>query len=75
MSHFVGDREYFPATVALAKERQLATGVRLLWGTANLFSDPRYMNGAATNPGFRVVTHAAAQVKKWGQVQNTAFSR
>jgi xylose isomerase len=49
--------------VALAKERQLATGVRLLWGTANLFSDPRYMNGAATNPDFRVVTHAAAQVK------------
>ena len=49
--------------VALAKERQLATGVRLLWGTANLFSHPRYMNGAATNPDFRVVTHAAAQVK------------
>ena len=49
--------------VALAKERQGATGIRLLWGTANLFSDPRYMNGAATNPDFRVVTHAAAQVK------------
>ena len=49
--------------VALAKERQLATGVHLLWGTANLFSDPRYMNGAATNPDFRVVAHAAAQVK------------
>ncbi len=51
------------ALVALAKERQRATGVRLLWGTANLFSDPRYMNGAATNPDFRVVTHAGAQVK------------
>ena len=51
------------ALVALAKERQAATGVKLLWGTANLFSDPRYMNGAATNPDFRVVTHAAAQVK------------
>jgi len=49
--------------VTLAKERQQATGVRLLWGTANLFSDPLYMNGAATNPDFRVVTHAAAQVK------------
>ncbi len=49
--------------MALAKERQQATGVKLLWGTANLFSDPRYMNGAATNPDFRVVTHAAAQVK------------
>ena len=51
------------ALVALAKERQQATGVRLLWGTANLFSHPRYMNGAATNPDFRVVTYAAAQVK------------
>lgn len=49
--------------VELAKERQKATGVQLLWGTANLFSHPRYMNGAATNPDFRVVTHAAAQVK------------
>ena len=49
--------------MALAKERQQATGVKLLWGTANLFSDPRYMNGAATNPDFRVFTHAAAQVK------------
>lgn len=49
--------------VGLAKERQQATGVRLLWGTANLFSDPRYMNGAATNPNFDVLTHAAAQVK------------
>jgi xylose isomerase len=49
--------------VALAKERQAATGVRLLWGTANLFSDPRYMNGAATSPDFRVLAHAAAQVK------------
>jgi xylose isomerase len=51
------------ALVALAKERQKATGIELLWGTANLFSHPRYMNGAATNPDFRVLTHAAAQVK------------
>jgi xylose isomerase len=51
------------ALVALAQERQKATGVKLLWGTANLFNHPRYMNGAATNPDFRVVTHAAAQVK------------
>ena len=49
--------------VALAKERQQASGVRLLWGTANLFSHPRYMNGAATNPDFAVVARAAAQVK------------
>jgi xylose isomerase len=49
--------------VALAKERQQATGVGLLWGTANLFSHPRYMNGAATNPDFAVVARAAAQIK------------
>ncbi|MFQ3621342.1 MAG: xylose isomerase [Spirochaetales bacterium] len=49
--------------VEKAKERQKATGVKLLWGTANLFSHPRYMNGAATNPDFRVVAQAAAQVK------------
>lgn len=49
--------------VALAKERQEATGVKLLWATANMFSHPRYMNGASTNPDFQVLTHAAAQVK------------
>jgi xylose isomerase len=49
--------------VKLAKEKQHETGIRLLWGTANLFSHPRYMNGAATNPDFSVVCHAAAQVK------------
>ncbi|MCE2789767.1 MAG: xylose isomerase [Saprospiraceae bacterium] len=43
--------------------KQNETGIRLLWGTANLFSHPRYMNGAATNPDFRVVAHAALQVK------------
>lgn len=49
--------------VDLAKERQKATGVKLLWGTANAFSHKRYMNGAATNPDFSVVAHAGAQVK------------
>jgi len=49
--------------VKLAKEKQEASGVRLLWDTSNLFSHPRYMNGAATNPDFQVLTHAAAQVK------------
>lgn len=49
--------------VELARQRQQETGIKLLWGTANLFSHPRYMNGAATNPDFAVVTHAAAQVK------------
>ena len=49
--------------VSLAKKKQEESGVRLLWGTANVFSNPRYMNGAATNPNFEVVTHVAAQVK------------
>jgi xylose isomerase len=49
--------------VDYAKQKQSDSGVKLLWGTANLFSNPRYMNGAATNPDFNVVTHAAAQVK------------
>lgn len=49
--------------VEYAREKQKETGIKLLWGTANLFSHPRYMNGAATNPDFRVVCHAAAQVK------------
>jgi xylose isomerase len=46
-----------------AKEKMAASGVKVLWGTANLFSHPRYMNGAATNPDFSVVAYAAAQVK------------
>lgn len=49
--------------VEYASEKQKESGARLLWGTANLFSHPRYMNGAATNPDFAVVTHAASQVK------------
>lgn len=47
----------------IARERQKETGLKLLWGTANLFSHPRYMNGASTNPNFDVVAHAGAQVK------------
>lgn len=49
--------------VKMAKDYQKSTGVKLLWGTANLFSNPRYMNGASTNPDFEVVCHAGAQVK------------
>jgi len=51
------------ALVEYAKQKQAASGVKLLWGTSNLFSNRRYMNGAATNPDFHVLTHAAAQVK------------
>lgn len=46
-----------------ALEKHKASGVKVLWGTANLFSNPRYMNGAATNPDFDVVAYAGAQVK------------
>lgn len=49
--------------VDYARQKQAASGVKLLWGTANVFSHPRYMNGAATNPDFTVVTYAATQVK------------
>src|SRR4051812_40460353 len=52
------------AIVAHAKGLQKSTGVKLLWGTANLFSNPRYMCGASTNPDAHVVAYAAAQVKK-----------
>ncbi len=45
------------------QQKQKETGIKLLWGTANVFSDPRYMNGASTNPNFAVLTNAAVQVK------------
>ena len=64
--------QYFPATedeyldtiVALLKEQQKRTGIKLLWGTAQLFVHPRYMHGAATSPNAEVFAFAAAQVKK-----------
>ncbi len=45
------------------KEHQLSSGKKVLWGTANLFTNPRYMNGASTNPDFKVVARASAQIK------------
>jgi len=51
------------ATAEYLKQKQDASGVKLLWGTANLFSNRRYMNGAATNPDFHVLAHGGAQVK------------
>ncbi len=45
------------------KGKQAESGVKLLWGTANCFSNPRYMNGASTNPDFDVVARAGGQVK------------
>jgi xylose isomerase len=49
--------------VAYAKQKQEAMGIKLLWGTANVFGHKRYMNGAATNPNFDVVARAAVQIK------------
>ena len=49
--------------VVLAEKLQQQTGIRLLWGTANLFGHPRYIHGAATNPDAHVFAYAAAQVK------------
>jgi xylose isomerase len=51
------------AIVEYAKQKQSESGVRLLWGTANVFSNPRYMNGASTNPDFAALAYAGTQVK------------
>jgi xylose isomerase len=51
------------SVVDYLKTKQQESGVKLLWGTANVFSNPRYMNGASTNPDFGVVAYAATQVK------------
>jgi xylose isomerase len=49
--------------VEYATQKQKETGIKLLWGTANVFSNPRYMNGAATNPDFKALAWAGTQVK------------
>lgn len=49
--------------VAYLKQKMSETGIKNLWGTANVFSHTRYMNGAATNPDFDVVARAAVQLK------------
>ena len=49
--------------VAYLKQKQAETGIKLLWGTANVFGNKRYMNGAATNPDFDVVASAIVQIK------------
>jgi xylose isomerase len=58
------DAASLPRLVGRAGKLQRETGVSLLWGTANLFSHPRYTHGAATNPDPRVFAHAAAQVRR-----------
>jgi xylose isomerase len=59
----VENEKRLAAITAYLKEKQNASGIKLLWGTANLFSNKRYMNGASTNPNFDVLAHGAAQVK------------
>ena len=49
--------------VAYLKKKQQETGIKLLWGTANVFGHKRYMNGASTNPDFDVVARAIVQIK------------
>jgi len=49
--------------VAYLKQKQQETGIKLLWGTANVFGNKRYMNGASTNPDFDVVARAIVQIK------------
>ena len=60
---FKESEERLATIVSYLKEKQAATGVKLLWGTSNCFSNPRYMNGAATNPEFNVLARAGGQVK------------
>jgi len=54
---------HLQSIVDYAKQKQAASAVKLLWGTANVFSNPRYMNGASTNPDFAAVAYAGTQVK------------
>ena len=56
-------RKRLDSIAGYALKKQQRSGIGVLWGTANLFSHPRYMNGAATNPDFQVVAYAAAQVR------------
>lgn len=62
-STFAESEKRLATIVEYIKEKKAESGVKLLWGTANCFSNPRYMNGAATNPDFNVLARAGAQVK------------
>jgi len=62
-STFSESEKRLATIVDYIKEKKDASGVKLLWGTANCFSNPRYMNGAATNPDFKVLARAGGQIK------------
>ncbi|OPB94179.1 xylose isomerase [Elizabethkingia occulta] len=61
--NIVDNEKRLQIITSYAQQKQKETGIKLLWGTTNLFSHKRYMNGAATNPDFHVLAHGAAQVK------------
>ena len=60
---FLESEKRLSTIVEYIKNKKNKSGVKLLWGTSNCFSNPRYMNGAATNPNFEVVARAGGQVK------------
>ena len=60
---FLESEKRLSKIVEYIKNKKNKSGVKLLWGTSNCFSNPRYMNGAATNPNFDVVARAGGQVK------------
>ena len=60
---FLESEKRLSKIVEYIKNKKKKSGVKLLWGTSNCFSNPRYMNGAATNPNFDVVARAGGQVK------------
>lgn len=62
-STFADSEKRLHTIVDYIKDKKADTGIKLLWGTANCFSNPRYMNGAATNPNFDVVARAGGQIK------------
>jgi len=62
-STFAESEKRLATIVEYVKTKKAETGIKLLWGTANCFSNPRYMNGAATNPDFNVVARAGGQIK------------
>ncbi|MGE9295629.1 MAG: xylose isomerase [Puniceicoccales bacterium] len=64
LDNLAASNDALDAVVARLKEKQSETGVKLLWGTACLFSHPRYAHGGATSPDLNVFAYAAAQVKK-----------
>ena len=60
---FAESEKRLSTIVAYLKEKKKESGIKLLWGTANCFSNPRYMNGASTNPDFKVLARAGGQIK------------